>query len=195
MAGYVCLLGLRWLPRMTLFATLMGSLLLAPAFGALLLSHGYDGLAAAWQPAALGGTVCTRERQAAQAALVAGWVAVLTAIVLLVSLSLRARHAPLAAATLDATAHVLQGLPATHLLLPLYVAVASGAVLVSWLSTLAALAAPTAGGGAPAGGLAAPAGLWAWSMLPLAWLLALLSAWEWSTVAGAVATWYASGQA
>ena len=48
---------------MTLFATLMGSLLLAPAFGALLLSHGYDGLAAAWQPAALGGTVCTRERQ------------------------------------------------------------------------------------------------------------------------------------
>ena len=116
---------------MTLFATLMGSLLLAPAFGALLLSHGYDGLAAAWQPAALGCTVCTRERQAAQAALVAGWVAVLTAIVLLVSLSLRARHAPLAAATLDATAHVLQGLPATYLLLPLYVAVASGAVLVS----------------------------------------------------------------
>ena len=76
-AGYVCLLGLRWLPRTTLFATLMSSLLLAPAFGALLLSHGYDGLAAARQHAALGGTVCARDRQAAQAALVAGWVAVL----------------------------------------------------------------------------------------------------------------------
>ena len=201
-AGYVCLLGLRWLPRTTLFATLMSSLLLAPAFGALLLSHGYDGLAAARQHAALGGTVCARDRQAAQAALVAGWVAVLTGVILLVSLSLRARHAPLAAATLDAAAHVLQGLPGTYLLLPLYVAVASGAVLVSWLSSLAAYAAPSAapsaalgGGGALSGGIAAPGGLWAWSILPLVWLLALLSAWEWSVVSGAVATWYAQRHA
>ena len=204
-AGYLCLLGLRWLPRTTLFGTLMSSLLLAPAFGTLLLSHGYDGLAAARQHAALGGTVCTRDRQAAQAALVAGWVAMLMGVILLVSLSLRARYAPLAAATLDAAAHALHGLPATYLLLPLYVAVASGAVLVSWLSSLAAYAAPSAalgaalgsGGGALSGGTAAgaPGGLWAWSILPLVWLLALLSAWEWSVVSGAVATWYAQRRA
>jgi len=206
-AGYLCLLGLRWLPRTTLFATLMSSLLLAPAFGALLLSHGYDGLAAARQHAALGGTVCTRDLQAAQAALIAGWVAVLTGVILLVSLSLRARHAPLAAATLDAAAHALRGLPATYLLLPLYVAVASGAVLVSWISSLAAYAAPSAalGGTAVGGVTAAPGtggpwawcgdGLWAWSAAPLVWLLALLSAWEWSVVSGAVATWYAQRRA
>lgn len=199
-AGYLCLLGLRWLPRTTLFGTLMSSLLLAPAFGTLLLSHGYDGLAAARQHAALGGTVCTRDRQAAQAALVAGWVAMLMGVILLVSLALRARYAPLAAATLDAAAHALQGLPVTYLLLPLYVAVASGAVLVSWLSSLAAYAAPSAaltlsGGGALGGGTAAPGGLWAWSILPLVWLLALLSAWEWSVVSGAVATWYAQRRA
>ena len=126
LAGYLCLLGLRWLPRTTLFASLMGSLILAPAFGALLLSHGYDELASARQHATLGGAIITRDRRAAQAALAAGWVAVLSGVVLLVSLALRARHAPLAAAVLDAASHALQGLPASLLLLPLYVAIATG---------------------------------------------------------------------
>ena len=70
-------------------------------------------------------------------------------------------------------------------------------VLVSWLSSLAFYATPSphtaalpATSPAAGGGVGVAAPLWAWSALPVLWLLALLAAWEWSAVSGAVATWY-----
>ena len=181
-AGALVLLGLQWLPRTTLFTTLMTSLVLAPAYGAVLLPHGWDELSRAQQPAELGYAISAREPAAAQAVLGAGWLAVLCSIVMLLTLLLHARHAPLAVAVLEASAQAVSALPASVALLPLYVSVVAIGVLGVWLGSAAYYVS--------LGNTGALGALWALSVLPLVWLLALLVVLEWSLVGAAVGASY-----
>lgn len=181
-AGALVLLGLQWLPRTTLFTTLMASLVLAPAYGAVLLPHGFDELSLAQQPAELGYAVSWRAQQAAQVVLGAGWVAVLCSVAMLLTLSLHVRHAPLAVAVLEASAQAVQALPASVALLPLYASVVAIGVLGVWLGSAAYYVS--------LGGTGALGGLWAVSVLPLMWLLSLLVVLEWSLVGAAVGASY-----
>ena len=143
LASLVVLAGLIGAPRLTLFVTMMLSLVIAFGGAALLLPHGSRMLAISRAPSERDEALYLREQVPGALQFALGWAACAAVGLLVLTLYGRARHAPLAAALLSTAARPLLSMPQL-LLLPLYLFVAIGAPLASWITSVVFLATPCA---------------------------------------------------
>lgn len=191
LASLVCLGGLLFAPRLTVLLTMIGALTTALAAASMLLPHGVRTLAAARAPLDRNEATYWREELPGALQFALGWAAVAGVALLVLTLCSRVRRAPLAAALFATPTRPLLAMPSL-LLLPLYLFVAVGTPLCSWVTAIVYLAAPY--GAAEGCGLGASAArlLWPLSLMAPYWLASAVTSWVYCTVGGAVGRWYAS---
>lgn len=190
LASLVVLGGLVSAPRLTLVLSMASILLITFSGAAMLLPHGTHILAAARAPLQRQEALYWREEIPGFVQFSLGWAACAAVGLLVLTLWQRARHAPLAAALLATASRPLRDLPQL-LIFPLYLFIAVGAPLTSWITAVVYLAAPCGS----AEGCSSSAIFWrvSWPLTLAApyWLAAAVTAWAYCAVGGAVGNWYA----
>ena len=141
LASLVVLGGLVSAPRLTLVLSMASILLITFSGAAMLLPHGTHILAAARAPLQRQEALYWREEIPGFVQFSLGWAACAAVGLLVLTLWQRARHAPLAAALLATASRPLRDLPQL-LIFPLYLFIAVGAPLTSWITAVVYLAAP-----------------------------------------------------
>jgi len=190
LAGLISLGGLLFLPRLTVLIVMVGALTTALAAAAMLLPHGVRSLAAARAPLERNEATYWREEIPGTMQFALGWAACAGVGLLVLTLCARVRRAPLAAALLATPARPLLATPSL-LVLPLYLFVAIGTPLCSWLTAIVYLASPC--GSAEGCGLSADVLrlLWPLTLAAPYWLASAVTAWAYCASGGVVGRWYA----
>ena len=187
LASLVCLSGLIFAPRLLLFVTMLAALAIALLGAVLLLPHGARSLAAAREPLGRNEATYWREELPGVFQFALGWAACAGVALLVLTLCSHARRAPVAAALLSTAARPLLAIRSL-LVLPLYLYIAVGAPLVSWITSTVYLATPC---NAP-GSLASTVARLVWPLTLCApyWLAAAVTAWVHCAIGGGVGRWY-----
>ena len=189
LAALLSLAGLVLAPRLTLLLTMVAALVTALGGASMLLPHGARMLALARAPHERGEALYLREEVPGVLQFALGWAACAGVALLVLTLSGRARHAPLAASMLATAANPLRAMPQL-VLLPLYLFIAVGVPLSSWVTAVIFLASPCGHAEGCSTGAMISRIAWPLTLAAPYWLAAAVTAWTYCAVGGVVGGWY-----